>query len=162
MKKETTTKILDALRMKTVPGWAKGIAIIVIIIFVAWLAYQFYKSAQDRELAAAFRKDKDMLYDKGERPTFNRTQYATFADKLYAASQAQNITGTQEDAIYDVFEQMKNEMDIVLLTEAFGQKRLSFSFRDAGLGGYLTDELDQDELDIINAKLAKKGINSRF
>ncbi len=162
MTSPTTQKIMDTLRMKKIPGWTKGIAILLIILFLAWLAYQFYKTAEARKASANIRKDKDMLYDQGQRPTFIRTQYATYADKLYAASQAQNVTGTDEAAIYNVFEAMKNDMDIVLLTEAFGEKRLSFSFRESGLGGYLTDELTDDEIKVINDKLAKKGIKARF
>lgn len=150
-----------------IPGWAKGIILILIVLLIAWLVYKFYKTVgfktddekkQERDL----RKDKDMLYGQGQRPTFTRTQYKSFADKLYWSGSGKNVTGTQEDQIYAVFENMKNDLDIVLLTEAFGERKW-YPWQDSfNLGGYLTDELNQDELKVINNILAKKGIKSRF
>lgn len=150
-----------------IPGWAKGIILILIVLLIVWLVYKFYKqvgfkSADEKKEEKDIRKDLDMLGQQGQKPTFTRTQYKSFADKLYWAGSGKNITGTQEDQIYSVFDNMKNDMDIVLLTEAFGLRKW-WAWQDSfNLGGYLTDELDESEIKIINNKLAAKGIKARF
>jgi hypothetical protein len=54
---------------------------------------------------------------------------------------------------------MNNDLDVAKLITAFGKKRLSFSLDFANLGGFLNDELDKDELNIINTGLRSKNIN---
>ncbi len=88
--------------------------------------------------------------------------YKGYADSIYAARSANNIFGTDEDAIYSVFKKMNNDLDVAKLITAFGQRRLSFSLNSANLGGFLTDELDATELGIVNSGLRSKGIKYQF
>jgi uncharacterized membrane protein YhiD involved in acid resistance len=150
--------------LSDVPGWAKGIILILIILLIVWLIYKFYstvgfKTAEERAEEQALDKDKDDLYNKGQRPTFQRTQYKQFADVI----QQENMSfDTDENKIYNIFSQMKNDLDITLLVEAFGQRRPQFSFNDVGLAAFLNEDLNKSEIAKINAILAGKNIKFRF
>ena len=150
--------------LSDVPGWAKGIILILIILLIVWLVYKFYstigfKTAEERAEEQEIKKDKDNLYDKGQRPTFSRTQYRQFADKIEQENMSMN---TDENKIYDIFKQMKNDLDIVLLIEAFGQRRPNFSFNSYGLAAFLNEDLNSSEIAKVNAILAGKNIKFRF
>ena len=49
-----------------------------------------------------------------------------------------------------------------MLIEAFGSRRKGFSFTDANLGGWLADELNQEELNALNNILARRKIKYRY
>ena len=70
--------------------------------------------------------------------------------------------GTDEQAIYDVFNQMKTNLDVALLIKAFGKRRLEFSTQDMELGGHLSNDLDSSEISKLNDILSSKGITYRF
>jgi hypothetical protein len=101
-------------------------------------------------------------FEKQMTATYPEGSYFGFADAIYAARAGNNIFGTDEDAIWDVFRKMKNDLDIAKLIKAFGSKRLSFSLQSAGLGGYLSDEMDTEEINKINQILAGNNIKYRF
>lgn len=114
---------------------------------------------------AAEKKDVKVLEQQGQKATYLDSNYKQFADGLYAARAANAPFfwgGTNEDAMYNIFNKMKNDLDIVKLTEAFGSRRLSYSLQYANLGGFLKDELDEEELNIINTGLKSKKINYQF
>jgi hypothetical protein len=70
--------------------------------------------------------------------------------------------GTDEQAIYDVFNLMKNNIDVALLIKAFGKRRVEFSTQDQELGAHLSNDLDSSEITKINNILSSKGITYRF
>jgi len=114
---------------------------------------------------AAEKKDVKILEQQGQKATYLDSNYKQFADGLYAARAANAPFfwgGTNEDAMYSIFNKMKNDLDIAKLVTAFGERRLSFSLTSANLGGYLNDELDSTELGIINTDLRSKGIKYQF
>lgn len=111
---------------------------------------------------AAELKDVTKLTQEGIKQTYLDSNYKGFADAIYAARSANKLFGTDEDAIYAVFKKMQNDLDIVKLSQAFGTRRLSFSLETGNLGGFLADELDSDELNIINTDLNSKGIKYKF
>ncbi len=156
-----TSKVL--LFFKDIPGWAKGIILIIIVLLIVWLVYKFYKNvmpktAQDINIT----KDKNDLSDQGQKPSFVRAWYDSAADKIYSCGAGQRVGGTDESCMYAVFVQLKNELDIVLLTEAFGIRRKGFSFSDANLGGFIADEMNPEEISALNNILARRKINYRF
>jgi hypothetical protein len=149
---------------KDIPGWAKGIVLIIIILLIVWLVYKFYsavgfKSAEEREQEAAIRGDKDDLLDKGQKPTFSRTQYKGFADVIEGENMSFN---TDEEKIYGIFKQMKNDLDVLLLIEAFGKRRPQFTTFERDLTGFLNEDLNKGEIEEINKILASKNIKQRF
>lgn len=104
--------------------------------------------------------DEIKLSSEGQKLSYPLTTYKTLADALEQAGTA--WFGTDEKAIYGVFEKMKNDLDIVQLFKAFGMRRLEFSFTQANLGGFLASELSADEIQNVNKILASKGIKYRF
>lgn len=144
--------------------------VLIVLIIIVWVLLKKTgvvktdeeKVAQDVEVKVE--KDTQQLLQQGQKPTFLRTSYAGFADKLFSAGAGQNKPrGTDEQKIYAVFVQMKNDLDIALLTAAFGQRDVSFTWSEkAGLHGWITNELDNEELRVLNMQLAKQGIKYRF
>lgn len=129
---------------------------------IAGAALYFGSKLFKKDPAAEAKKDERELESEGEKATFMDQQYKGFADSIYAARIANNLLGTDEDVIYGVFKKMKNNLDVAKLITAFGTRRLSYSFTSGNLGGFLNDELDSDELNIINTDLRSKGIKYQF
>lgn len=129
---------------------------------IAGAALYFGSKLFKKDPAAEAKKDERELESEGEKATYMDQQYKGFSDSLYAARIANNLLGTDEDVIYSVFKKMKNNLDVAKLITAFGTRRLSYSFTSGNLGGFLNDELDQDELNIINTDLRSKGIKYQF
>lgn len=161
-----TSKVLGFF--KDIPGWAKGVIVILIVLLIVWAVYKFvkttgFKTGDERDKEQDIKKDKDMFIEQGQKPSFPRTWYRAAADKLYACGAGQRIGGTDESCIYSVFAQINNDLDITLLTEAFGERRKGFSLTDANLGGWLADELDIEEIHALNNLLArKKNVKYRY
>ena len=93
-------------------------------------------------------------------PTYSQTQYQVFADKIYQAGVA--WFGTDEVAIYSVFQAMKNDLDILKLINAFGSRRLEFSTVMGNLAEFLYSEFDNKEITKLNSILAAQGIKYQF
>jgi uncharacterized protein YqfA (UPF0365 family) len=96
----------------------------------------------------------------GETASYSSATYAQLADKIYAA--VMYTWGTDEQAIYDAFNLMKNNIDVANLIKAFGKRRLEFSTQDAELGAHLSNDLDSSEIAKLNSILASKNITYRF
>lgn len=165
MAESKTTKVLGFF--KDIPGWAKGVIIIIIVLLIVWIVYKFvkttgFKTGDEREKEQEIQKDKDLFVQQGQKPSYPRTWYRSAADKLYACGAGQRVGGTDESCIYAVFVSLNNDLDLVLLTDAFGERRKGFSLTDANLGGWLADELDAEELRALNNILAKRKIKYRY
>lgn len=161
-----TSKIKNLFSNKDgqgIPGWAKGIALVIIIIFVAWLVYHFYKDvAPKTQKEKNIDKDKNDFINQGQKPSFQRAWYDGASEKLYSLGRGQR-GWTDEQGIYSVFVQLNNDLDLTLLTEAFGTKRKSFSFSDTDLNGWIADELSgEGEIAALNNILARRKIKYRF
>ena len=96
----------------------------------------------------------------GQTASYSSATYSQLADKIYAA--VMYTWGTDEQAIYDVFNLMKNNIDVANLIKAFGKRRLEFSTQSAELGAHLGNDLDSTEIAKINSILSSKGITYRF
>lgn len=148
----------------------RTIIIIAIIVLIAlsiyWIRRGVKKSQQNQE----FNKDYDILIQQGQKPTYLSTNYSTFADKIYEAGcESFFCSGTDEDSIYDVFDSMKNDVDVVLLQKAFGSREPRGGICVPGLGScdyplgqWLQTELSTEEFQEINNILSKKGITYKF
>jgi hypothetical protein len=125
--------------------------------------YALYKlgTALAKKLTLA-NADKDIrdAQKSGEKASYSTATYSQLADKLYTA--VMYTWGTDEQAIYDVFNLMKNNIDVALLIKAFGKRRVEFSTQDQELGAHLSNDLDSSEITKINNILASKGITYRF
>ena len=146
--------------IKDIPGWAKGVAVIVVIGIIAFVVYKFYKDFKPRtQEQKDLEKDQDTFIQQGQKPSFPRSQYKAFADTI----QQENLSwDTDEKKIYNIFKQMKNDLDITLLVEAFGNRRPQFTFNDVALVPFLNEDLSKSEIEQINNILISKNIKFRF
>lgn len=96
---------------------------------------------------------------KGQSKTFTSSQYSQFADKL---DQAMRGPGTNEDAIFVVFNAMKNDLDVLALESAFGMRAGAWQWSEYDLGTWLRDELGSSDMQRLNALLSQKGINKTY
>lgn len=96
--------------------------------------------------------------NQGNKLSYPLTQYDIWAGVI---EEATNTSGTDEDAIYSVFNQLNNNTDLLQLVKAYG-KRLNFWFGvptgNLTLPQVLVAELDSSELKEINNILYAKGI----
>jgi len=106
-------------------------------------------------------KDEVQELERTLKPTYANSQYPGFANQMYAARHGNNVFGTDEDTIYRVLAQMKNNLDFAKLVEAFGKRRLSFSLTQGDLIAFLSDELSDSEVAACNSILAGNGIKYR-
>ena len=109
----------------------------------------------------AAKKDQAELVRAGQRASYVDSQYKIFADAIYSAG-FDVLFGTDEDAIYNVFNRMNNDLDVNKLIVAFGARRIEFSTRVESLSEFLRSELDDKEIGNINKILSTKNINYRF
>lgn len=84
-------------------------------------------------------------------PSFSPSQMSTFADNLFSAMDG---FGTDETSVEDVFKKMKNDLDILLLIDAFGVRG------DENLSQWLQDDGMTQKVNAILATKAK--ISKRF
>lgn len=98
----------------------------------------------------------------GVQATYAPAMYTILADEIYAARSGEHWTGTQEEPIYNAFKKIKNDIDISKLIQAFGRRRLSYDYRSAGLGGFLSDELNAKEIAKVNEILRGNKVTYQF
>lgn len=126
-------------------------------------AYAIYKvgSAIGKKLSLS-NADKDIrdAQKAGAVASYSAATYSQLADKIYAS--VMYTWGTDEQAIYDVFNLMKNNIDVANLIKAFGKRRVEFSTQDQELGAHLSNDLDSSEIAKVNSILASKNITYRF
>lgn len=123
------------------------IAVVILIIIILVVYFVTKKKNPDPKVqikeAAEYAKKLETNYKKA---SFTNAQFLGFADKLYAAMKG---VGTDNDAIYFVFKQLKNDTDIYKLIEAFG-------IRDGEtLNQWLTSELSSNERFNLNQITSK-------
>lgn len=126
-------------------------------------AYAIYKvgSAIGKKLSLS-NADKDIrdAQKAGAVASYSAATYSQLADKIYTA--VMYTWGTDEQAIYDVFNLMKNNIDVANLIKAFGKRRVEFSTQELELGAHLSNDLDSSEINKVNSILASKNITYRF
>ena len=91
--------------------------------------------------------------------TFSPSQYTIYADALYSAMYG---PGTDEEAIYRVFRNMKTDDDVKQIIVAFGSRRPMTAFTGSGLADWLQSELSTEEMTQLNGILSASNININF
>ncbi|KKQ35806.1 MAG: hypothetical protein US53_C0070G0005 [Candidatus Woesebacteria bacterium GW2011_GWA1_37_7] len=156
------------------PPLAKTIIVIAvilaIIILIVWIRSGIKKARKKAEAGQNFNADYGNAVAQGQKPTYPASNYQIFADKIYeAACSGIFCYGTDEETIQDVFKQMKNDVDILLLIKAFGLREergtICIPFTDCpgiALGQFLQTELSASEFQKINDILKTQGITFVF
>lgn len=91
--------------------------------------------------------------ETGERPTLSTVTYTALANKLYQAFKG---LGTDEDAVYKVFNQLNNTADVLKLISVYGLKD------GHDLDWWMRSELNRWELKKVNTIMSNKGIAYAF
>ena len=133
--------------------------------------YLIYKAIKNRKptQTTALANDEAAFKAKGQSPTLTQTSYVNLANTIFNAwFQNFNIFNpVDEKQILSVMSKMKNDMDVIQLTKAFGKRRApipfgSFVTPDLTLGEWLREGLYPNEIQAINDVLRKKGITAQF
>jgi hypothetical protein len=127
-------------------------------LFVGYKIIKFFIGSSN-SIAAATNEVKNLTL-KGVKATYPDSSYTQWASSIVSAGF--NTLGTNEQAIYDIFKKMMNDLDVAKLIVAFGNQRVEFSFQTMPLGAWLSTELDSSEMAVINKILRDKKIKYQF
>lgn len=161
-------------KFAALPLWGK-IAVVVVIVLLFILIVNAIRKIVDRATQRRIFEQDYNKYCSGQnkgKMSYPQNTYLTLAGKIYEAGCSGVFCyGTDEEAIYDVFRQMKTDCDVILLARAFGKRdeRGGLCVSDLWgtscgreLGEWLQTELSSDAFEEINNILAERGIQSRF
>lgn len=154
----------------TTASLARTLVIIAIIALIFILLYWWRSGRKKRQQEEQFKNDfQQLTQGSNQQANYLSTNYTQFADKIYQAGCSGAFCyGTDEDAIYDVFNQMKNDLDVLLLVKAFGFREprgeicIPGTDCDYSLGAWLQTELGKEDFDEINSILRSKNIQYQF
>jgi len=133
--------------------------------------YLIYKAVKNRQPSqgAALLNDEAAAKAKGQSLSYTQATYVNLANVIFNAwFQNFNIFNpVDEKQILSVMSKMKNDLDIIALTRAFGKRRApvpfgSFFVSDLSLGEWLREGLYENEIQAINNVLRAKGITAQF
>lgn len=154
------------------PTWAKGILWVggaVVAVGIIITIKNYIKKAKDTASAKETLKDAtDRLQElqrQGIRPTASDVQYKTWADSIHSAM---NGYGSDEEAIFNVMRNMKNEADVIMLIRAFDVRTISSGRFNVepdlthALPAAMTSELSSGEIKEVNDILLARGIRFQF
>lgn len=131
-----------------------GVAVIVLVIVIIIIV----KCTKVKDLIND-KKANERLIDEANQTivvediSITQDQFNTFAAKLYKAMKG---PGTNEQAIFNVFDEMNSRSDVQQLIKTFGTKD------GMTLKEWLYDDLNENEIQHINSILASKSINYKF
>lgn len=135
------------------------VIIIVIIIVVVWIFWGKIKTLfsnlgnkvqQNAEL-------NDYINQTGETFTLSDSEIRNLANKLEQAFYGNVFgLGTDENAVYEVFNRINNGADLRKLISVYGTRH------DMTLNQAIVDELSSSELNKVNTILSNKGIDYAF
>jgi len=155
---------------------------VIVVAGLGLLGYSLYRAikhkAEERDAAqaaAAAAYELQALASQGITPSYTDSQFQTWVNVLV---QSMTGCGTDENAIYDVFEWMENEADLKKLIVTFGVQYYQpcvwtspvsyavWQVNDKAYGGDLPTwfgyDLGRGEIDKVNSILRGKGINFQF
>ena len=97
-------------------------------------------------------------------PTKTRGEWQLIADTLYT-DLSQIVINNRSDAVYQLA-RPKNDADVALLIDTFGQRQQNWFGFSAGstqsLPAFVSQNLTKDDLYVINDNYQRKGIKFRF
>lgn len=133
--------------------------------------FLLYKAIKNRKPSqgTALLNDEAIAKAKGQALSYTQTTYVNLANTIFNAwFQNFNIFNpVSESQILSVINKMKNDLDVISLTRAFGKRRApipfgSFLTSDLSLGEWLREGLYDNEIQAVNNVLKAKGITAQF
>lgn len=133
--------------------------------------YLIYKAVKNRQPSqgTALLNDEAAAKAKGQTLSYTQATYVNLANVIFN-SWFQNFNvfnPVDEKQILSVMSKMKNDLDVIALTRAFGKRRApvpfgSFFVSDLSLGEWLREGLYENEIQAVNNVLRAKGITAQF
>lgn len=133
--------------------------------------YLVYKAIKNRQPSqgTALLNDEAAAKAKGQSLSYTQATYVNLANVIFN-SWFQNFNvfnPVDEKQILSVMSKMKNDLDVIALTRAFGKRRApvpfgSFFVSDLSLGEWLREALYENEIQAVNNVLRAKGITAQF
>ena len=124
-----------------------GIVIIALIFGIVLFNKIVYKSRNKKIIKDL---DEDIVVNKLSYPL---SYYGIWAEDIYNAVEGM---GTNEQAIFDVFNKVKNKDDVLQLISSFGVKD------GETLSQWIIGDLGDDDKATLNRLLSDKNINYQF
>lgn len=139
----------------------KTIIIVVVAIVAIYLYYNLKSNFQGLKNKAEAKEEIRQLETRveehektGEKATYTATEYENLANKLEDALDISfwGVPYTDDEAVFEVFNALKNNVDFLELKAAFGVRDGS-TFKE-----WIDGDLDSGEKEAINQGLDAKGI----
>jgi ABC-type microcin C transport system permease subunit YejB len=160
------------------PSWAKGIVVVGGVAIVGLFSFKIYKKLfpsdqekKNKELANGIDAEISKWIKKGQKASFNDSNYLIFANTIYDSMRY--AIGDDYGKVVDTMELMKNDLDVAKLIKAFGNKQ-NYSFgiptgSPLDLFSFVQSELGSEFFGLtsyrvtkINDNWAKKGITYKI
>lgn len=134
------------------PGMQTLVGIVMIVI--AWYLLKYVKTFLETYGTKVTQKSEvDALQAAGVNASYSDSQYSIMAQKLVTAMDG---WGTDEEAIFSVFNMLHNDIDYIKLDQAFG-------LRDQEtMSQWIQGDLSTDQIATINSGLALKGLTKQI
>lgn len=137
--------------------WGIGIAVGIMTYIAGKRIYLRVKAGNQ---ASKLKGESDQWEKKGQQLSYPASMYKSYANTLENAMVG---GGTEEKAIYDIFEKLENDLDYLALKRAFGLRDYSRtmwfgSISNQSMNEWFDRELDSDEIAEINKILESKNI----
>jgi flagellar biosynthesis/type III secretory pathway M-ring protein FliF/YscJ len=129
-----------------------GIIILVVVIALYFLIKKGIRTGKENK-SDKERMDEIESQIEPENLSFSTAEYQAMADKIYKAVKG---LGTDDDAVFEVFQKMRNNSDVLKLQSVFGIKD------KMDLGEWISDDMSDDEIDKINGYLRQRNISITF
>lgn len=122
----------------------------------------FGNYSNEQELVENINSEQKELKKKGMILSYSLYTYKSDAEVLL---NAMGRLGTSEDSIYRVFSKMNNDLDVSELFKQFGTHLYAVSpvnFQYLDLNGWISEELNNEEIAKLNQILANNNITYKF
>ena len=122
----------------------------------------FGNYSNEQELVENINSEQKELKKKGMTLSYSLYTYKSDAEVLL---NAMGRLGTDEDSIYRVFSKMNNDLDVSELFKQFGTHLYAVSpvnFQYLDLNGWISEELNNEEIAKLNQILANNNITYKF
>ena len=128
-----------------------ALLVVIVIIAIVRISKKFLSS----ELTEAQQQHINSKEINENEVSIPKTEMLNLVAKLKTAF-GKYGWGTDEDAVYDVFEALNNRSEVLALVNAFGV------YQEHTLGEWMNEELNSEELEHVQNILASKGIVYTF
>ena len=140
------------------------IAIVIIIVVVVLLLYFFWGKIQTlfAKLSGKIQANQELneyTEQTGQTPSLSDVKIRSLANQIEEAAYDDNLffgLGTNEEKIYDAFNQLGNTADLLKLKSIYGTRH------DKMLDATISSELNRGEIRTLNNILANKNIDYSF